>query len=232
MPALLDYTIKIAAIVPSVLLHAIIILALGLLFGIPVALVFRAHVPVLSQLLRLYTSFFRGTPILVQLLFWYYLLPQWSSAMLNTVGFHVSKNSVNATIVLIFTFVLVYTAYLQETVQASLASIDPNQLELADSLGYTRWQKAIHVIIPQAIVYALPNLFNMFMNVLKALSMGFTIAVIDIFAQAKLIAGLNGDYMTSYTAAALVYWALCGVLFVIMNLYLHRRDASLTGPRL
>ena len=226
------YFLQILGVMPAVLLRAVAILAIGLVLGTPIALALRAHVPVLAQLLRLYTSFFRGTPILVQLLFWYYLLPQWSSSLLNTVGFHVSKNSVSADVVLIFTFALVYAAYLQETVQASLASIDPNQLELADSLGYTRWQKAIHIIIPQAVVYALPNLFNQFLNILKALSMGFAIAVIDLFAKAKLIAGLNGDYMASYSAAALVYWLVCGVLFLLMNWYLKRRDASLVEARL
>lgn len=73
------------------------------------------------------------------------------------------------------------------------------------------------MIFPEALVYALPNIFNMFLNILKALSMGFVIAVIDIFAKAKIIAGTYGDYMVVYTADALVYWLLCGVLYFIIN---------------
>ena len=71
--------------------------------------------------------------------------------------------------------------------------------------------------VMEALTYALPNVFNMFLNIIKALSMGFVISVIDIFAKAKIVAGTYGDYMVVYTADAIVYWILCGVLYFVIR---------------
>ncbi len=111
---------------------------------------------------------------------------------------------------LVFTYTLCYSAYMMQTAQAALASLPASQEALAESLGYSKLQKFWHVMLPQALLYALPNLCNTFISIIKALSLGFTIAVVDIFAEAKVLAGLGGNYILVYTADAIVYWAVCG----------------------
>lgn len=208
---------QIAGVVPLALARALLILLLSLVFGTLFALLNEARIPVIRQILAVYASCFRGVPILVQLLFWYYFLLNAVGGALGALGISWDAKSLSADAVVIFAFVLCYSAYLMQTVGAALASVDPQQRLLARTLGYSRLQQYVHVIFPEALVYALPNIFNMFLNILKALSMGFVIAVIDIFAKAKIIAGTYGDYMVVYTADALVYWLLCGVLYFIIN---------------
>ena len=58
-------------------------------------------------------------------------------------------------------------------------------------------------------MYALPNILTTFLSVMKALSVAFTISVVDIFARAKLESSLNGKYLMTFAAAALIYWLIC-----------------------
>ncbi len=215
-----DDLIQIAGVVPLVLVRALAILLISIVFGTIFAFVSRARIPVAAQVLAVYSSFFRGVPILVQILFWYYFLPTTVGRSLGALG--LSAQILSADVVVIFTFVLCYSAYLMQTIGAALSSVDSEQRLLAETLGYSTVQAHIHVIFPEALVYALPNIFNMSLNILKALSMGFVVSVIDIFAKAKIIAGTYGDYMVVYAADAVVYWALCGILYLMLNQFGNR----------
>ena len=209
--------IRISAVVPLVLFRAFLILAISSVIGTLFAMIMRARVPVITQLLVVYGSFFRGVPMLVQLLFWYYFLPESLAGAIKTFQPDWNANSVSPDFILIFAFVLCYSAYLAQTASAAIASVDVEQVLLGHSLGYTPLQRAVHIVFPQALRYAMPNVFNIFLSILKALSMGFVIAVVDIFAQAKIIAGTEGNYMSAYTAAALVYWVVCSVLYYALE---------------
>lgn len=195
--------------VPATLLMALLILLLSLAAGTVLALVITHKTPLLSGLAKLYISVIRGTPLLVQLFICYYTLPSGIQAVLREMQVEWDKNNLSPLAIIIVTYTLYYATYQQETVLAAFASIPPSQRELADSLGYPYYQTLLRVIAPQALVYSLPNLFNTFLSVMKALSLGFMIAVIDIFAKAKLVASLNGQYLATFAVAALVYWLIC-----------------------
>lgn len=201
--------LQIMKVVPATVLMALLILAASLVLGLFLALAVLYKVPVLLPLSRLYISFIRGTPLLVQLFVWYYTLPEWLYGLLSALHIQWDKNNLSPAVIIIISFSFYYATYQQETVRAAFSSVDHSQKELADSLGYPFWQTIIRVIIPQALLYSLPNIFNTFLSIMKALSLGFTIAVVDIFAQAKLIASLNGNYLLTFALAALVYWIVC-----------------------
>ncbi|NEG69597.1 amino acid ABC transporter permease [Bifidobacterium choloepi] len=210
--------VQILAVVPASLLRAVIILALSIFFGTILALLAQHRIPVVTQVIHVYVSFFRGVPVLVQLMFWYYFLPQLVGAALRTAGLPgTGADDLSADAILIFTYVLCFSAYLTETATAALNSVPAEQRQLAASLGYSPWQATLRVVLPQAALYALPNICNMFVMLVKVLSLGFTIAVVDIFAEAKIIAGFYGDYIVVYTADALVFWGLCIVLTIASN---------------
>lgn len=202
--------VQISGVVPLTLVRAFAILLLSSLLGTVLGLLACRRIPVIHQLLALYASLFRGIPTLVQLLFWYFLLPNTFAKAAGALHFGVDSNNVSADFVLVFTYTLCYSAYMMQTAQAALASLPASQEALAESLGYSKLQKFWHVMLPQALLYALPNLCNTFISIIKALSLGFTIAVVDIFAEAKVLAGLGGNYILVYTADAIVYWAVCG----------------------
>ncbi|RYQ18696.1 Binding-protein-dependent transport system inner membrane component [Bifidobacterium pseudolongum subsp. globosum] len=203
---------QIAAVVPLTLVRAFVILLLSSVLGAALGMLARRRIPVLGWLLNLYASLFRGVPTLVQLLFWYFLLPDTFAKATVALGLSFDAHDVSASAVLIFTYTLCYSAYMMQTAQAAFASLPANQEALAQSLGYSNPQTFWHVTLPQALLYALPNICNTFISIIKALSLGFTVAVIDIFAEAKVLAGLGGNYILVYTADAIVYWAVCGTL--------------------
>ncbi|MDR2296223.1 MAG: amino acid ABC transporter permease [Clostridiales Family XIII bacterium] len=194
--------------VPFTLAVGLFTLIASFIIGVLVALVFIYKTPVLWQLAAVYVSIIRGTPLLVQLFVNYYMLPRTFRNLLHLIGAEWSGD-VNAIAVVLFSFSMYYGAYQQETVKAALSSVDHSQKELADSFGYPLRCTLIKIILPQATRYALPNLLNTFLSTLKAMSVVFTIGVLDIFARAKLLASLYGNPLMIFFAAALVYWCVC-----------------------
>ena len=90
-------------------------------------------------------------------------------------------------------------------------------MEAATSVGMTRTQTMVHVIIPQAFVIALPNFGNALISAVKDTSLVFVAGVIDILAQAKILGARVFNYLEVYIAAALVYWAICIVIEVLIK---------------
>lgn len=203
--------IELCLTVPRTLLMALLILIFSSILGILLALIRSSGLKVLDLIVRLYVSLFRGTPLLVQLFLCYFGLPTFLNWLFNSfhIEFHVIQLDVFT--VLLVSFSLYYAAYQQETVRASFKSVDSAQKELADSLGYSFWMKMLRVILPQTLIYAVPNVFNTFLSTIKAISLGFTISFIDIFAKAKLLASISSQYVLTFSLAAVVYFFVCEV---------------------
>jgi L-cystine transport system permease protein len=82
-------------------------------------------------------------------------------------------------------------------------------MEAALSVGMTTRQGLWRIIAPQAFLVAVPNLGNIFINLIKGTSLAFAIKVIEVMAQAKIVAGEGYRYLEMYTDASIVYWILC-----------------------
>jgi L-cystine transport system permease protein len=99
-------------------------------------------------------------------------------------------------------------AFQAEVVKGALNSFDTGQADAAYSLGYRKLQLFRRVMLPQVIVAAIPDLANSFMVIMKALSLGFAIEVVDIFAQSQLTAALNFYYLEAFLVAVVIYMAI------------------------
>jgi L-cystine transport system permease protein len=171
----------------------------GLLLGFALA-VGRLYGPApLRWLTRLYVSFFRGTPLLVQLFLIYYGLPQLG----------IQLDPLPAALI---GFSLNMAAYTSEILRAAIASIDRGQWEAAASIGMSKTQTLYRAILPQAARTALPPLGNSFMSLVKDTALAATIQVPELFRQAQLITARTFEIFTMYLAAALIYWALASIL--------------------
>ncbi len=176
----------------------------GLILGFLLALS-RLYGPLpLQWLARFYVSFFRGTPLLVQLFIIYYGLPQF--------GFELSPLPAA-----LIGFALNTAAYTAEILRSAIASIDPGQWEAAASLGMSRRQTLQRIIVPQAARTALPPLGNSFISLVKDTSLAATIQVPELFRQAQLITARTFEIFAMYLSAALLYWALASVLSVLQT---------------
>lgn len=100
------------------------------------------------------------------------------------------------------------SAYNAEVIRASLESVPKGQIEAANALGMTYFQALRRVILPEAIVVALPSLGNSFIGLIKGTSLAFVCAVVEMTAAGKIIAGRTYRYFEVYVSLAIIYWII------------------------
>ena len=174
------------------------VLALILALGLALVRVFK--LPVIQHFASLFISFFRGTPLLVQLFLLYYGLPQISPLFL-----------MDAFTAAVLGLSLHFAAYMAESIRASILGIDKSQMEACLSIGMTRLQAMQRVILPQASRVATPSLMNYFIDMIKSTSLAFTLGVAEIMAKAQMEASSSFKFFESFLAVAVIYWII--VLF-------------------
>lgn len=177
-------------------------IAAGLILAFMITLVIHARVPVLYRVLKIYVSFFRGTPLLAQLFLVYFGLVQAFPSLSNMSSFQAAfiVMSLNS------------AAYMSEALRGAISSVDKGQMEAALSLGMTYLLAMRRVILPQAFRVALPALSNSFINIIKDSSLAFTIGVKEITASAQLEAASSFRYFEAFVDILLIYWVITSIL--------------------
>lgn len=194
---------------PLTLFMTVVAAIIGLALGFLIAITKINQVPVLTQFFNFFVSFMRGTPQLVQLFLAFYGFPlvvQWFNQQF---GWQVNVNGIPALLYVFIAFGLNEAAYNSETFRAAILSVDASEIEAAKSIGLTDRQTMRRIILPSAMIVAIPNLGNSLISLLKGTSLAFTVTVIDIMGQARIMAGANLRFFEAYIAVALVYWLLC-----------------------
>lgn len=228
MSDLLDYQYMLDSLpailkgVPVSLTIALIAFVVGLIIALACALIRIYNVPVLKQLVVLFVSFVRGTPLLVQIFLSYYGIPIVIRALNESYGLNWDISFIPAIYFIYVAFSINSGAYLSETIRAAILSVDKGQFEACYSVGMTTSQALRRVILPQALRVGLPNLCNHFIILLKDTSLAFAASVPEILGEAKMIAGRTSQFFEVYIVAALIYWVLCTILEQI-SMYLERR---------
>ena len=167
---------------------------IGIIVGLFTAIIRVTKIKVLSQLATIYVDIFRGTPLLMQIIFVYYALPYVGINLPAPVAGIVAL-SVNS------------GAYVSEIFRAGIESIDKGQIEAARSLGMSYAQAMRYVVIPQTMKRVLPPLTNEFVALIKDSSLLSVIAISELLRTSKemMTWKLNPS---SLTAAALLYLAI------------------------
>lgn len=169
----------------------------------------------LSAIAAVYVEIIRGTPILLQLYFFYFMLPQWLP-FLNLSEF---------TCVLIACCVN-STAYVCEIVRAGIQAVDVGQTEAARSLGLDSRQTMIHVVLPQAVKNILPALCNEFVAIVKETSLASTFFIGELMTQFNTINGITFRVLEPLTIVGIIYFLLTFTLSKLIALLERRMSAS------
>ena len=185
--------------------------------GLITALIKIYKIPVLYQLSLIYVSFFRGTPLLVQILIFYYGLPTILNGYSRALGWNLDISSIPAIIYMYVVFSLCYGAYISEVMRSAILSVDKGQHEAAYTIGMSGAKVLRRIVFPQALSNALPNLGNYFVDIVKGTSLAFTATVVEVLASAKIIGSRDYRYFEAYLAAALIYWVICFVFEVLFR---------------
>ncbi|NCB50371.1 MAG: amino acid ABC transporter permease [Clostridia bacterium] len=174
---------------------------LTLLFSLPlgmlVALARKSKNKILSGFIKVYISIMRGTPLMLQLLVWYfgpYYLFGWT---IRTWRFPA----------IIVGFAVNYAAYFAEIYRAGIESMPDGQYEAAAVLGYTKSQTFIKIILPQVIKRILPAVTNEIITLVKDTSLAFTLAYQEVFSLAKQISASQTSFMPFLIAGIFYYIA-------------------------
>lgn len=200
---------QIAGKLPVTLWIAFLSGAIALVLGFLVAMARYFEIRILSPLCKLYVSFMRGTPAMVQLLVAYYGIPILLRGMNESLGTHFSVNGIPASAFAVFALALNSGAFMSETIRGAMLAVDAGQLEACYSVNLSTGQAMRRIILPQAFTNALPALGNSFISLLKETSLIFNISVIEMMAQAKITGSRSYRFFEVYIVVALIYWAVC-----------------------
>ncbi len=181
----------------------------------------------LSFLINTYVSIVRSTPMVLQILLLYSLLPSFLNFFIKQVlkiDFNIFK--IPAIYYAYAVFSLNTTAILSEVFRSALLTVDKGQLEAGLSVGLSKFLTYIRIIIPQALVVALPNICNVTVGLLKSSSLAFFMTVQDITAIAKLKAAYAYNYIEAYSIIFILYIILCTMIqlvFKYIEVQIHKR---------
>ena len=172
-----------------------------------------------SRIVTAYVSIIRGTPVVLQILFLYSLLPSALNYLIKEV-LHLNFNifKVNPILYAFIVFILNNTAVLSEVFRSALMTVNHGQMEAALSIGLNKRQAYIRIILPQALVAALPNICNSTISLLKSTSLAFMMSVQDITAIAKMKAAYGYNYIEAYLVIAFIYIIVCTIVQLLFDL--------------
>lgn len=188
----------------------------ALLLGVILAIVGYYKVPVVYQIVQVYVSIMRGTPVVAQLYFFYYGIALYSQFI----------KDMTPLVAVAVVMSLNMAAFMSESIRGALMSVDLGQQEAAHSLGMSNLQLITRVVIPQAVRIALPPLFNDVINLVKMTSLAFMLGVPDIMGAAKIEGAKTFRYFEIYAAVMLIYWVIIFVLGLISK-RLEKKCASM-----
>lgn len=175
---------------------SLIAMAIGLIIGIAISITRYLNIIGLSQVSSLYVSFFRGTPLLVQLFLLYFGLPQVFPILRDMSGFTAAYIALG----------LNASAYISEVLRGGFKAIDKGQMEASLSVGMSNIQAIKRILLPQVIRVSIPAIGNIYVDIIKGSSLAFTIGVAEMLAKAQMVAAANYKFFQSYIAVAIMYW--------------------------
>ena len=206
----------------NTLIIAVIGLIIGIVIGTVIATVrvlpkYKRLPRVLNSICNVYVELFRGTPIVVQLLVFYYVL-------LPLMGMHVPSLNV-ATLV----FGLNSGAYISEIMRSGIQSVDPGQMEAGRAVGLSFGTTMMKIVIPQAVKNILPTLGNEFIALIKETSVVSFVGVTDLYKAFNTIGSNSYEFMVPYLVMAIIYIIL--VLIISMLIRLMERSLKKSDRR-
>jgi polar amino acid transport system permease protein len=177
----------------------------GLILGILIAVGRVYGNKFISSLCAIYTIFFRGTPLLVQLFIIYYALP--------SVGIFFSPFMAAVT-----GFILCSGAYHSEYIRGAIQSIKTGQMMAAEALGMSRIKAVLYIILPQALRRAIPGCSNEIIYLIKYSSLAFMVTCVELTGAGKIIATRHFRYTEVFIVVGIIYLLVVSIVTKFLNI--------------
>ncbi|MEI7816446.1 MAG: amino acid ABC transporter permease [Desulfuromonadales bacterium] len=204
----------VSGLITTLKLSAISIV-LAFILGLIIAVMRMSHNKPVRWFALAYLEFFRNTPLLVQIFFWYFgsykILPAAINDWLVSTNFEFAAAAIALTI---------YTsAFIAEDIRSGVLSIPKEQMEASRSAGFSYLRSMQYIILPQAVRITIPPLVNQFLNVAKNSSLAMTIGVMEMTYQARQVESYTFKGFEAFTAATVVYLLLSIIITSLVNIY-------------
>ena len=207
----------------NTLFIAVMGLVIGIVIGTLIAAVrvmpkYRLVPRVLDGVCSLYVAFFRGTPMVVQLLVFYYVL-------LPLMGVNMTPVTVSTLV-----FGLNSGAYISEIMRGGILSVDPGQMEGGRAMGLSFSATMMKIVIPQAVKNILPTLGNEFITLIKETSIVSFVGATDLYKAFNVMGTNTYEFMVPYLSMALIYIVMVLIISLLIKLMerrLRKSDKSL-----
>ncbi len=214
--------VKVLEGLKNTLIIAVLGLIIGILIGTVIAAVrvipkYKTLPKVLNSICSFYVGMFRGTPIVVQLLVFYYVL-------LPLMGIRISGLQVS-----ILVFGLNSGAYISEIMRSGILSVDGGQMEAGRAVGLGYWTTMLRIVIPQAVKNILPTLGNEFIALIKETSVVSFVGTADLYMAFNLIGTNSYEFMVPYLVMAFIYIIL--VLLISLGIKIMERSLRKSDRR-
>jgi polar amino acid transport system permease protein len=193
-------------------------IAVGSVLGMLAALMRVSSYRVLNWIAAFYVDLFRTTPLLVQLIWFFYAFP-------IVIGMRLSEMQAGLLAMVLFT-----GAYLSETFRGGIVSVEKGQTDAGLALGMTRLKLMWRIVIPQAVIRMIPEIANHFVSRIKDSSLVSVIGVPEILRQASQMGEFSAMKMEALTIAAILYFCITFPLTQLTD-WLHKRFSSTDTKR-
>ncbi|MFB3159796.1 amino acid ABC transporter permease [Neobacillus sp. 179-C4.2 HS] len=193
---------------PITLILTIVPLLAGFLIGIGVALVRIYKVKFLYRIANGYVSFFRGTPIIMHIMVIYFGFPLLLDQLSLRFDLGIQTNKIPIILFVLIALTLAAGSYLSEIIRSGIISVSNGQMEAAYSVGMTKFQAMIRIILPQALAQSIPNFTNVFVGFLHTSSIAFLVSQKEVTGAANIVASVNLKFLEAFIAAGIIYWGI------------------------
>lgn len=208
--------VKVLEGLKNTLIIAVIGLLIGIVIGTIIATIrvipkYKVLPRILNGFCTFYVGLFRGTPIVVQLLVFYYVLLPLMGVRMTGVG------------VSILVFGLNSGAYISETMRSGILSVDHGQMEAGRAVGLSFGTTMMKIVIPQAVKNILPTLGNEFIALIKETSVVSFVGAADLYVAFNYIGSNSYEFMVPYLVMAIIYI----IMVVIISIGIKLMERSL-----
>ena len=195
----------------------LVVIAAALVLAIPVALVRMSPNVLLRGIVSVYVEVIRGTPLLLQLVYIYYVLP----------SFGINLDPLLAAIV---GLTLNYTAYMSEVYRGGILAVPKSQWEAAATVGMTKARAFHRIVLPQALRIVTPALGNYFISLFKDTALASVVTVQELTFTGQIISARSYQYFTIYTVTGILYLAV-GYPAALFVRWLEKRTSRAYRPK-
>jgi len=198
---------------------------IGIVIAVPVALLRISRNPIIRSAPLVYTYFFRGTPILVQLFLFYYGLAQFDAVRESALWPYLRE----AYICALFVFSLNTGAYVAEILRGAILAVPAGEVEAAESIGMSRFKLYSRIILPRAARIVLPAYGNEVILMLKASALASTITLLDLTGMARTVIARTYMPVEIFFAAGCIYLILTFLLVQFFH-FVEKRIMRFQNP--